>query len=63
MKIPKTPVEAAGDDSTKEGTVNGAGGVKVGRRVWVGWVLKAAARVRSTVAVTGGVGVGGGSTI
>jgi len=49
--------------SLNSGTSSGGGGVKVGKRVSVGWMLKAAARVGSIVAVTGGVGVGGGSTI
>src|SRR5688500_1362698 len=49
--------------SLNSGTCNGGGGVKVGKRVSVGWTLKAAARVGSMVEVTSGVGVGGGSTI
>jgi len=63
MKIPKTLDECDELSSVNCGTVSGGGGVNVGIRVWVGWISKAAARVGSMVAVTGGVGVGGGSTI
>lgn len=49
--------------SVNAGTVNAAGGVKVGRRVEVGLVLNCASRVGSIVDVAGGAGVGGGSTI
>ena len=45
----------------KVGTTSGADGVKVGRRVDVGWTMKAAAKVGSTVCVAMGVAVGGGS--
>jgi len=64
MKIPNTSREGLGVlASLNSGTFNGGGGVKVGKRVSVGWMLKAAARVGSIVDVTGSVGVGGGSTI
>jgi len=45
------------------GTCNGDGGVKVGRWVGVGCTRRAEARVGSSVTVTRGVAVGGGSTI
>src|SRR5829696_320856 len=48
--------------SGNSGTAKGGGGVNVGIRVCVGWMLKAAAKVGSMVAVTGGVAVGGDST-
>ena len=64
IKIPKTALEEPGvPASLNSGISSGGGGVKVGKRVSVGWMLKAAARVGSMVEVTGGVGVGGGSTI
>ena len=53
----------AATGSLKTGFVNGAGGVKVGKRVEVGTTLNCAASVRSIVGVAGGTGVGGGSMI
>lgn len=49
--------------SVKIGTVTSGAGVNVGRRVDVGMALNCAASVGSMVAVAGGAGVGGGSTI
>lgn len=43
------------------GTINEGGGVKVGRRVFVGTMINCAAKVGSIVAVAGDTGVGGGS--
>jgi len=64
IKIPNTPFgEPRVLVSLNSGTSSGGGGVKVGKRVWVGSTLKAAARVGSIVEVTSAVGVGGGSTI
>jgi hypothetical protein len=54
---------SAGAPSMKVGTTSEGGGVKVGRRVLVGWMLNWAASVGSMVEVAGGMGVGGGSTI
>ncbi len=56
-------MEAGSGVSMKAGAINGGGGVKVGRRVFVGRILNCAASVGSMVEVAGGTGVGGGSTI
>jgi len=54
--------EDAGISFSKVGIANGGGGVKVGRRVEVGMMGKAATKVGLSVSVSNGAGVGGGST-
>jgi hypothetical protein len=49
--------------SVYDRTVNGGGGVKVGKRVFVGAMLNCAASAGSIVEVAGGTGVGGGAMI
>ena len=62
-RIGGKPPWLAPSEGAKVGATTGGAGVNVGGRVGViGFRLNCAARVGSIVAVTRGVGVGGGST-
>ena len=59
-----TPANTGGLElSINVGITSGSAGVKVGRRVGTTVTMNCAASVGSIVAVTNGVGVGGGSII